>query len=82
MFNGNQRADDDIAGGVADHNACTSVHFNHNITSHLFTYELYMAHILQLSKSWERPSTAEWRACECARACVCIFMFLLLCTDL
>lgn len=68
MLNGNKRADDDISDGVDHHNACTAVHFNHNITSQLFTYELYIAHILQLSKSWEKPSTAEWSVC----ACVCV----------
>lgn len=86
MLNGNKRADDDISDGVDHRNACTAVHFNHNLTSQLFTYELYMAHILQLSKSWEKPSTAEWRVCVhphvCVYVCVCIFMNLLLCTDL
>lgn len=75
MLKGNKRADDDISDGVDHHNTCTAVH---NITSQLFTYESYMAHILQLSKSWEKPSTAEWRVCMCVH----IHVLYLLCTDL
>lgn len=82
MLNGNKRADDDISDGVDHHNACTAVH---HITSQLFTYELYMAHILQLSKSWEKSSTAEWSVCVHMRVCMCVHiheLYLPLFTDL